>query len=261
MGLFVAPVGVTPLSLMTFGEAKRKVASVVTIETDNPNDVGAGDAIEEVLREFNYHRWDYLTVQAPDIAIVDSTGLSAGVEGYRGQYSIPTRMRDFVSAKIDFSGGAVGGTPLQWVEREEWDRIVTTKSGQGSRFISDFSTGTTNKIEVLDPPTKAGRMEIRYFRPITLPGTDTVRMDLPRDGPLEAALIYKARAVVAMNVGVRQKAMFYETKGERALQKALGSDRWKYMYDSAWKPRHELEQNWPAEAKRFGFYGTWGRGR
>lgn len=261
MGLFVVGSATTPLSLLTFADVKRKVAGVVSREAEDPNDVGAGDAIEEVIREFNTYRWDYLTVQANDITIVDSTGLAIGVEGYRGQYTIPAPMRDFVSAKVDFSGGDTGGTPLRWVHRGEHDKIVKVSSGQGVRFISDFQAGTTNKIELLDFPTNAGRLEIRYYRPIVVPNQNSQRMDLPREGPLESALIWKARAIVAMDKGVRGKATFYEAKGERALMKALGVDNWKFMWDTDWKPRHLLEQNYPAEEKRHEFHGTWRRER
>ncbi len=261
MGFFVVGSGLSPLSKLTFGDMKRKVAGVVTRETDDPDAVGAGDAIEEVLREFNAVRWDFLTVQGTDIPLVDHNGLNLGDEGFEGRYTMPTPMRDFVSAKVDFGNNTRGATILQWMHRNEWDRMIKNSSGQGTRFITDFQEGLSNKVELLDPPEQDGRMEVRYYRPITIPNQDTQRMDLPPDGPLEAALIFKAKAMVAIDKGVRQKALYWEQKGEMAFLKALGTDRHKFMHDPDWRPRHELEQSWPARQKRMDFYGTFHRGR
>lgn len=263
MSIFVIQSTQTPMSLLTFREAKQDVAGVVQLGGGDPDDVGAGDAIRQVLRDFNAQRWDYLTVRADDLPLFDHRTRTAGQEGFEGQYTLPARVRDFVSAKVRFPAGpagTIGGIPLEWVHRNEWDRIVKSESGQGTRYITDFEYGTTAKVELLDWPKAAGLLEMRYYRLIVLPVGDDDRIDVPADGPLEGAMLDLARARVAAAKGAMQKATYFQGLGDRSYTKALGTDRKKFLHDPDWRPRHEWEGNFPAREKRFDFWGTWRTG-
>lgn len=259
MGLFIVQSASTPMSLTTFGEAKSDVASVVAQGSTDPDEVGAGDAIRQVFRRFNGKRWDYLTVRADDITLFDHRTRTIGQEGFEGQYTLPARVRDWVSGKVRFPAGVagtIGGTPLEWVHRNEWDRMIKSESGQGARYITDFEYGTTARIELLDWPKAAGLLEMRYFRMINLPVGNDERLDVPADGALEGALLDLARSRVAASKGALQKASYYHGLGEAMYKEALGADRKKYLHDPDWRPRHEWESHFPVRQKLYDSWGT-----
>lgn len=219
------------LSALTLRDAGRQVARVAGAQ-DDPDDVGAYDAVRQVMRRLNAEPWDYLQVRGDDITIYDYTGRTLGQEGYEGKYSLPAPYRDLISAKIRTDAGP-GGTPLTPIHRLEWDVHYKGTAGIGQLFISFFPLGQQQMCEILDWPTASGTLELRYFRQVGIPtGIDDV-LDLPA-GPLETAVIELAKAIVATDKGDTRKASMHRAEGERDLGKARSLDRWKVIGE-AWK--------------------------
>lgn len=253
MGVFVTVAGPSPLSQLTFGRAKERVAAVAT--QGLPTAVDADDAIRLVLEGLNAYRWDFLAINGSDIALVDAAGLVAGNEGFKGRYTFPFNITDLISAKARFTG-TEGGVRLQVISRQYWDRLVETDIGLGARYITWHNQGTTGQVEILDPPSQAGTLEVRLWRKIVIPVQDTDTLDVPADGPLQGYVIARGKEYVAVDKGYARKAAHWHRVANKLEGQALGSDRLLSMWDEDWQPRHEREQQFPARQKRFEPYGT-----
>jgi hypothetical protein len=254
--LYVIATTATAISMKTFGSTSTEVARVVGAQ-DDPDSVGAPDAIKNVLQSLNGRRWDYLTVRGSDITIYDHTSRTAGQEGYQGAYTIPTPFRDLISAQLKTSADDTGGTPLMFVNRSDWDRTRGGTTSSGTGWISFFQLGTTNKVELLAWPTTAGFLEFRYFRPIEIPSSSEQRLDLPADSPLESCVVHMAKEIVAANKGEMRKARYFGDLGRMALSEALRADVWKSEDDTEWK----MPWEWAAgrqNPKLYEGYGTFG---
>ena len=247
-----------PMTINTLAAVKSEVAGVTT-RTGDPDEVGAGEAVIRTLKRFNRRRWYYLTVQATDIALVPAAGLLAGQEGFRGQYTVPTNIREFVSAKARFDGDGLvtGGLPLDYVRPDLWDELNREKSGRGVHWITDFLYGTQSKIEVLDAPDRSGVLEVRFFRNIRLPVSDTEPLDLPATGSLETALVFHAKMLVAIDKGVHRKAASYKTLYDEAWAEACGVDNKRLLENPEWIPQHEQMRFSPRRERIYDKWGTY----
>jgi hypothetical protein len=257
----------TSFSLLTLADLERKAAQVAGAGM-TPDQVGARDAVQEVMAELNENQWEFNTVRASDIALFDYRTKTSGQEGYQGQYSIPLPMRDFVSARVRFGSLTEGGWPIYKIRRDEFDRKRTAYSGTlgltvddssqaGTRYFTTFATGQTGKIELLDPPVAAGTLEIRYYALIPPLVQPTDRLFVPANGPLESYVSMMARANVANNIGLSGRRDWATGKAAQLLAEAKNQDRDGLNQDDTWEPE-EVSDPYKERAKRWGGYGTWG---
>jgi len=213
----------------------RQVARIVGGQED-PEEVGAYDAIRNILRRLNGDFWDYLQVRGDDISIFDHRTKVIGDEGYQGQYTLPTPFRDLISARLKSSATEQGGAPLEMIHRGEHDQKTTNNTGMGTRFVCFFPLGLSQKMELLDWPESDAFLEIRYWRPIQIPSSLEEGIDVPGGGPLEEAVILLAKALVAVDRGDLRKARAVREEGERVLGKARMVDRVSYLENRVWEP-------------------------
>ena len=229
----------------TLRDAGRQVARVVGGQ-DDPEEVGAYDAIRNVLRRLNGDFWDYLQVRGDDIQIFDHETRTIGQEGYQGQYTLPTAFRDLISARLKDQPTDEGGMPLEMIHRGEHDQKVTgITTGMGTRFVCFFPLGLTQKMELLDWPGDDAYLELRYWRPIAIPQDLDEGLDIPGGGPLEEAVILLAKAIVAVDRGDLRKARAVREEGERVLGKAKMVDRVFYTENRVWEPEWIWRRNQP----------------
>jgi len=268
MGIIVIG-NVTPtrFSLLTLADLERKAAQVAGSGL-TPDSVGARDAVQEVIAELNENQWEFNTVRATDIALVDYRAVTTpGTEGYQGQYSIPLPLRDFVSARVRFGSLVEGGWPIYQIRRDEFDRKRTAYSGTlgqtvddssqaGTRYFTTFATGQTGKIELLDPPIAAGTLEIRYYALIPALTQPTDRLFVPANGPLESYVSEMSRAKVANNIGLSGRRDWSAGNAMRLLGLAKNQDRDGLNQDDTWESE-EASDPYKERAKRWGGYGLW----
>lgn len=254
--LYVIATTATAISTGTLGSVGQEVARAVGGQ-DDPEEVGAYEAIRNVLQTLNGRRWDYLTVRGSDITLYDYRTRTEGQEGYLGTYTIPTPFRDLISALLKSEASSQGGAPLQFVNRGDWDRAAVQARPSGTNWISFFQMGTTNKMELLAWPQSSAYLEIRYYRPITIPQSAEERLDIPSQHPLESAVTNLAKEIVCANKGELRKASYFGTLGRQALQEALRSDMWKGEDDTEWKMPWEWAQG-RHNPKMYEGYGTFG---
>ena len=226
--------GAAGMSTMLYRDAKRIVARIAGAQ-DKPDEVGAGDAIRQAIGELNRVRWEYLTVRGTDIALVNASGLVLPAEGAEGFYTLPTPFKDPLSALIS------GVRALTYVPRSSWDPLTATEAVGGTYFYTNFNQGLSGKIQLLDPPTGADTLEIRYYRPIAVPLTDATQLDVPDASPLEAALIARATEIVATWRGLRsERVQLLKLDAERLLRKAMGDDVSHADFSPQFIPRRAL---------------------
>lgn len=195
------------MSTTTLRDAKVWVARVVG-ELENPDKVGAGDAIAAAIDELNRRRWEFLTVKGSDITLVPG----------QGDYTLPTPFKDPLSLVTS------EGHTLTYVPRGTWDPIVEGNAIGGTWFYTNFAQGLTNKVQLLDAPASAGTMEIRYYRPIGMPQTDTDTLDVT-PGPVELALLARAQTWVATWRGLHsERLQLMERRSHELLMKAYGDE-------------------------------------
>lgn len=253
MGVYVVASTVTPMSGLQLAAASQEVARVVGAQ-DNPEDVGASAAIQQVLKNLNGRRWNYLLVRGSDIELFDYRTRTAGQEGFEGQYTMPTPFLDLVSAKLKAQSADVGGRPLELVNRGSYDRAVRGSTGLGTWSICFFPFGQTAKAELLDWPEASAWLEVRYFRPIDIPYSATTPLDVPKDSPLEGAVIHLAKEIVAVDAGDLRKARYHGELGRAALTEALRSDLWRLEDDTEWQ-LPDIWARYRSTSKRYSGYG------
>jgi len=215
--------GVPGASGKTLDVAKRQVARVVGA-ADKPDEVGATEAIEAAIDEMNRVRWESHTVRGSDITIVDGTGLALPAEGAEGFYTLPQPFKAPLS--LTLAGALVGGDTrtLSYIPRATWDGIRSGTSLGGTYFYTNFNLGLSGKVQLLDMPTAAGTMEIRYYRPIAVPQQGTDILDVLA-GPQQQALLAKATFYVALWRGLRsERVAQLDGVAQRLLKMAMGDD-------------------------------------
>jgi len=197
------------LTPTTFRDAKVWVARVVG-ELGDPDKVGAGDAISAAIDELNRRRWEFLTVRGSDITLVGGTS----------DYDLPTPFKDPLSLIIV----APEKRALTYVPRGTWDSLIGGNEVGGTWFYTNFAMGLTNKVQLLDTPASGGTMEIRYYRPIATPTSDTDTLDV-RSGPMELALLARAQTWVAIWRGLHSERLaLMERRSHELLNKAYGDE-------------------------------------
>lgn len=234
-------------------EAGKQVGRIVGGQ-DDPEEVGAYDAIRNVLRRLNGDYWDYLQVRGDDIQIFDHRTRTVGQEGFQGQYTLPVPYRDLISARLKTNSTEQGGVPLEGIHRGEHDQKTIGNTGLGTRFVCFFPLGLSQKMELLDWPESEAYMELRYWRPIAIPRDLDEALDVPGGGPLEEAVILLAKALVAIDRGDLRKARAVREEGERVLGKAKMVDRVFYLENRVWEPEWVWRQHQERPKRDF----SWG---
>lgn len=199
-------------SAMTFRDAKAWVARIVGAQ-DTPDVVGSGDAIAAAIDELNRRRWEFLTVRGSDIPVVAGTS----------DYDLPTPFKDPLSLILTGSSDGSDRT-LTYVPRGTWDPLTENHRVGGTYFYTNFATGTTHKIQLMDTPDGPGTLQLRYYRPIQTPLQEEDTLDVIK-GPIQLALLARAQVWVATWRGLHSERLaMIESRADQLLKKAYGDE-------------------------------------
>lgn len=219
----------TGFSQLTAGDAKRIAARVVRSQ-QAPDDVGGEDALRLGLNWLQRKRWFYLGTTA-DVTLVDAEGLSAGTEGYLGEYTLPTNVKSPYSGLVgfDLAVGERPEVPIDYLDRRLIDKYRPANLTR-VQFYSLWTWKGAGKIKFHAAPGGAGLAEIKYFRRMLYPNGDASVLDI-LDGPMENALVGMIGYYLATWNGA-----------DRSLRRELKEDAWVFFRQATGDDKQVYEE-------------------
>lgn len=172
--------GVTPSAGdTTFGQMKSDVAAFYGMDQDSAKTALAGRVIYDIIDELNMKQvWIFNLVTSPDIVTVQGTST----------YTLPTDFWKTYNARktsdIDYQ--------LDIVRQKQFDTMFVSQNNiNGYPYVvvirNTFRDGT---VQLFPIPDAGYTFNIKYFKFITKPASDTTYLDLPT--PYQVVLKYGA---------------------------------------------------------------------
>lgn len=210
--MVVVPITTTYLpTSMTLGEAKARVARVVSGSSSPDMLQVAEEAIQDALRRWaRYHNWSYLNVQHPDITVVAGTA----------DYTLDANFQSPLSVRL--TGAArrlLYHIDQRFYDRSRWDQTAS----ELPRFYSLFLLGQERKIRIIPTPIAGDVLSIRYHRTFVIPTGDDGLLDAP-DTYIDGILDLARARVLADRPGSETRRDYFASMAEDAMQRARFMD-------------------------------------
>ena len=197
-------------SWLSFGDAKRDVASVVGGQDDPAVRAQAGRRLLDVIADWNrQHAFDYGGVADVELAITANDPL----------VQLPYDWRECVTVRVQDAA-----RPLMRADLHMWQRYVSNAGDWPVRAYTTFTTGLTGYLRLLGTPSEAGTLELNYISALREPVED---LD-PLPGPIwwQRALVLKAKGLMlAHHQAESRRATIFLTLGREAFREARADDQ------------------------------------
>lgn len=197
------------MSTMTWGQAKNTIAQVVGGQDDSDALQAAEDALSTIFEDWNTRRnWQFLQVQADDIAVVSGTNT----------YDLPTAFKKPYSAML------VNSPRVLWyTTRREYNRMRPSQSFVAyPTHYTLFNVASTGKIELIPSCGVNEVLRVWYYRLMSERGEDDDLLDT-----LGRYTTYMLDAAKARLLGIRgptEKLPFWQGQAEAGFAKAQADD-------------------------------------